>query len=62
VYSAWGFNGQRVIIIPKYNLVTVITALLPDYPGDPGRDLVNSYIIPAIISLDDTSSTTNQNA
>jgi CubicO group peptidase (beta-lactamase class C family) len=48
VYSAWGYAEQRIIIVPKYNVVAVFTAYMRDASGDIAGNIVNTFIIPSI--------------
>jgi CubicO group peptidase (beta-lactamase class C family) len=61
-YSAWGYAEQRVIIVPKYNLVAVFTARLINVPGDPCGELVPNFIIPAIENYPPTNNEEPTNA
>lgn len=56
IFSAWGYAVQRVIVVPKYQLVTIFTSYMPNVDGDPASDLVNTFIIPAITEFNDGSS------
>ncbi len=50
-YSALGFAGQQIYVIPSKDLVIVFTAALPTTAPDmdfiPLKDLVDTYILPA---------------
>jgi CubicO group peptidase (beta-lactamase class C family) len=48
IYSAEGFSGQRIIVIPEQNMVVVFTGGF--YDEKPEYQLLHSYIIPAVIS------------
>jgi CubicO group peptidase (beta-lactamase class C family) len=60
IFSAWGYAEQRVIVIPKYELVAVFTSYMPNTVGDIASDLVGMFIIPAITSS--AAITTNETA
>lgn len=51
-YSALGFAGQQIYVIPEKNLVVVFTGTLPSCGTDmdflPLKALVDSYILPAV--------------
>lgn len=53
-YSALGFAGQEIYVIPGKNLVVVFTAALPSTQPDmdflPLKALVDTYIIPSVKS------------
>jgi CubicO group peptidase (beta-lactamase class C family) len=59
IFSAWGYAEQRVIVVPKYQLVTVFTSYMPNVYGDPASDFVNTFIIPAITEFTDVGSSDN---
>ncbi len=57
-YSAWGYAEQRVIVVPRYQLVVVSTGYMPDIYGDPAGDLVDMFVIPAITEFTQLSTST----
>ena len=46
-YSAHGFGGQYIFVIPKLNLVAVFTAALPDPVFPTPRKLMEEFVLPA---------------
>jgi CubicO group peptidase (beta-lactamase class C family) len=58
IFSAWGHAEQRVIVVPKYQLVAVFTGYMPDIYGDPAGDLVDTFVIPAITEFTQISTST----
>ena len=48
-YSAMGYAGQAIWVLPDLNIVVVLTAHLPESKTDPDwrRVLVEDYVIPA---------------
>jgi len=54
IFSAWGYAEQRVIVVPKYQIIAVFTSYMPNYEGDIGADLVDMFIIPATTSSEIT--------
>ncbi|MBN1304311.1 MAG: hypothetical protein JXA13_07735 [Anaerolineales bacterium] len=48
-YSAHGFGGQYIYVLPDLDMVVVITASLedPDFPIP--RELMEVFILPAVI-------------
>ncbi len=53
-YSALGYAGQQVYVIPSKNLVVAFTGDIPSYETDmdfiPIKSLVDSYILPSVKS------------
>ena len=52
-YQAFGANNQRIIVIPEYNIVVIITAYeLDEYSwlGPVNSLLIDSFITPAVLS------------
>jgi len=49
VYYALGLYRQRIIVVPKYDLVVVFTADIKNYPDPVELNLLFEYIIPAVI-------------
>ncbi len=47
VYSAIGYGGQWIVVIPKYDIVVVFTASMGE-DDLPFYDLISDYIIPAV--------------
>lgn len=45
-YAAFGAGGQGVFVIPKYDLVIIVTAEQPE--GVPFVDLITNYVIPSL--------------
>jgi len=48
-YAASGFLGQRIIVIPKYDIVVIITAQIPDIVSPYFNILINDFIIKAVL-------------
>ncbi|MBH1940790.1 serine hydrolase [Mobilitalea sibirica] len=49
-YFAMGYGGQFLYIVPKLNLVTVVTTQIDNH-RESNRDLVETYIIPSIVNI-----------
>lgn len=47
VYSAQGYAGQSIFVVPEQELVVVFTSNLSDRDSDFPKSLLNSFIIPA---------------
>jgi len=45
-FSARGYGGQVIEVVPGLDLVAVVTTD-PEVPGGDGHDLVNNVIVPA---------------
>ncbi len=45
-YAAFGAGGQGIFVIPKYDLVIIVTAEEPE--GVPFKNLILSYVIPSL--------------
>lgn len=54
IFSAWGYAEQRVIVVPKYEIIAVFTSYMPNLEVDIGADLVDMFIIPATTSSEIT--------
>jgi CubicO group peptidase (beta-lactamase class C family) len=48
LYAAHGMKGQFIYVIPKFDLVVVITANIPDDRFAQAQMLIRDYIIPAV--------------
>jgi CubicO group peptidase (beta-lactamase class C family) len=46
-YSAHGFGGQYIFVLPKLDMVVVFTAGLPDSQFPAPKQLVQAYLLPA---------------
>ncbi|MFX1264678.1 MAG: serine hydrolase domain-containing protein, partial [Promethearchaeota archaeon] len=55
VYSAQGFAGQFIFVIPSLDMVVVFTSSVPAYELHPHTSMLFEYIIPA--AMDETRST-----
>ncbi|CAG0964927.1 hypothetical protein GPROT1_01102, partial [Gammaproteobacteria bacterium] len=51
-YSAHGFGGQYIFVLPKLDMVVVFTAGLPDPQFPAPKQLVQTYLLPAAQSTD----------
>lgn len=54
VYSAQGYAGQFIFVIPSLDMVVVFTSSVPAYSVYPQPSMLFQYIIPAV--LDESSS------
>jgi hypothetical protein len=50
-YSAHGFGGQYIFVLPKLDMVVVFTAGLPDPQFPAPKQLVQTYLLPAAQSM-----------
>jgi CubicO group peptidase (beta-lactamase class C family) len=49
--GAMGWAGQRLIVIPRLNMLVLVNAWLPDRMNFPEAVLLNEYILPAALQL-----------
>lgn len=47
-YSARGYGGQYIFVLPQYDIVAVFTSALPNSSFFLPEDLVSSFVIPAV--------------
>jgi CubicO group peptidase (beta-lactamase class C family) len=46
-YAALGWRGQAILVVPRLDLVAIITSDLPSDMGYLAEDLLNFFIVPA---------------
>lgn len=56
-YFASGFNAQKIIVVPDYDIVIVFTAEISGH--DPEHELVTQFILPVVLDQCDTNSLFN---
>ncbi len=57
IYFASGIKGQNIMVIPEENLIIVFTANLEDIGFDPEYQLLQDYILSAIVNSPTSSNT-----
>ncbi|MFX0205602.1 MAG: serine hydrolase domain-containing protein [Candidatus Hodarchaeota archaeon] len=50
IFFASGFRGQNIMVIPRENMIVVFTASLNDLGFDPEYELLQNYILRAIVN------------